>query len=108
MNSLFQSLNPYNVPSSPNAPHVDKLTSLAPDDVVLTSKPDRVFYLATDFYAVNNPHYHHPLYYPVDGVSKKMVFKSPQINHISNVLPHAPPLSQFEDLSQVTSPSLSP
>lgn len=80
-----------------------------------TRTPDHTFILASDFYAVNNSHFHDPVNYPFSkGIlplvkSSREAFKvlfnlsvvrghhklhTPQINRISLKMPHFPLLSQ--------------
>ncbi|XP_076435502.1 uncharacterized protein LOC143275348 isoform X3 [Babylonia areolata] len=113
-------LNPFNHKGNHHLLPVTELTSLAPDDVTVTRsgggdgdgeekaaaaadpepepEPDRRFYIGMDFYYVDNPRFHHPRFYPVAG--SKILQDSPQMNHISLVLPPSPPLSQPGDVPE--------
>ncbi|KAL8625054.1 hypothetical protein ACOMHN_012063 [Nucella lapillus] len=92
-------LNPFNHRGNRHLLPVTELTSLAPDDVTVTQeRPDRLFYIGMDFYYVDNPRFHHPSFYPVAG--SKILQDSPQMNHISLVLPPSPPLSQPWDVPE--------
>ena len=69
--------------------------------MALKEKPDKKFYVAFDFYKIDNYHFHDRSYHPISAVDKTQHIYMPQINHISNILPHAPPLTQLEDLEKV-------
>ncbi|XP_070173598.1 uncharacterized protein [Littorina saxatilis] len=92
-------LNPFNHRGNKHLLPVTKLTSLAPNDVTLTQEvPDKRFYIGMDFYYVDNPRFHNPRFYPTAG--SKILQDSPQMNHISLLLPSSPPLSQPGDVPQ--------
>ena len=44
---------------------------------------DRVFYLATDLYAVDNPHYHDAELYPFEDVLGHNKLRTPLFNNLS-------------------------
>ena len=44
---------------------------------------DRVFYLATDLYAVDNPHYHDAELYPFEDVLGQNKLRTPLFNNFS-------------------------
>lgn len=71
------------------------------DSQALHEIPDRKFYLAMDFNKIDNFHFHDQAFYPISAVEKPNHLYMPQINHISNKVPYAPPLSQLEDLDEV-------
>ena len=48
---------------------VAALRSLEPDDVTSVEHADVKFFLDYDFNRVDNKHFHHPEYYPVNGGS---------------------------------------
>ena len=101
---LFQTLNPLNIKGTEEQIQISDLKARKPvdhDSVALKEKPDKKFYVAFDFYKIDNYHFHDKLYYPISGVDKSQHIYMPQINHISNILPHAPPLTQLEDLEKV-------
>ncbi|XP_076435749.1 uncharacterized protein LOC143275484 [Babylonia areolata] len=72
----------------------------AADDDTLKETPDRKFYVAMEFNKVDNFHFDHPELYPLSALPREKQFYSPQLNHISFILPSAPPLTQFEDLDE--------
>ena len=97
---FFQRLNPFNHRGNSHLIPVTELTSLAPDDVTLMQEePDKRFYIGMDFYYIDNPRFHHPRFYPTAG--SKILQDSPQMNHISLILPPSPPLSQPGDIPEV-------
>ena len=101
---LFQTLNPLNIKGTEEHIQISNLKARKPvdhDSMALKEKPDKKFYVAFDFYMINNYHFHDKLYYPISTVDKSQHIYMPQINHISNILPHAPPLTQLEDLKKV-------
>ncbi|XP_033100351.1 uncharacterized protein LOC117103845 [Anneissia japonica] len=51
-----------------------------------------------DFNKVNNYHFHHPEYYPIEEIDRSHHLYSPQFNHISFAFPSSPPLSQASDI----------
>ncbi|KAK7867607.1 hypothetical protein R5R35_014805 [Gryllus longicercus] len=79
---------------------IPELDAIAPDDESLKEEPDYRFYLAYDFYAVDNPHFHKAPYYGFYNVSSKMQTYTPQFNHISMKMPSVPMLPQHEQLDQ--------
>ncbi|XP_060075142.1 uncharacterized protein LOC132554835 [Ylistrum balloti] len=95
-------LNPWNKKETETLIPVTHLENLRPSDKSLEETPDKKFYLAMDFNFVNNFN----LYVERDHVSASTVVDptkyelTPQINHISTILPPSPPLSQFHDIPQ--------
>ncbi|KAH9491785.1 hypothetical protein Btru_029498 [Bulinus truncatus] len=90
-------LNPA-FPIPPNdTQEVSRLKSVDADDSILTSKPDKQFYLAIDFVPIDNLRSHNIPYYPFNSSLK---FYSPQINWISSQMPPSPPLSQYDDVPE--------
>ncbi|XP_071124881.1 uncharacterized protein [Mytilus edulis] len=87
-------LNPLNAKETEKLIPVSSLVSKLDDDASLKDVPDKRFYLAMDFYNISNYrlndmyqiHDHDHIHY------------TPQINHISNILPPSPVLSQFNDI----------
>ncbi|XP_049802828.1 uncharacterized protein LOC126237076 [Schistocerca nitens] len=73
------------------------------DDASLSPRAAHTFYLGYDFYAIDNPHFHHPKYYGMSHVVRNdhKLF-TPQFNHLSLRLPSFPLLSQFSDLDEST------
>ena len=102
---VFQKLNPWNKPSSDELLEVADLTARyampAETPQALKETPDKKFYLSMDFNKIDNFHFHDRSYYPISAVARPDHLYLPQINHISNTLRHAPPLSQLEDLDEV-------
>ncbi|XP_063243590.1 uncharacterized protein LOC134542927 [Bacillus rossius redtenbacheri] len=74
-----------------------ELTSLQPDDESLKPEADFTFYLAYDFYPVDNPHFFHAPYYGFGDAGSHVY--TPQFNHISMKLPPFPLLSQRDLLA---------
>ncbi|GFR63210.1 multicopper oxidase [Elysia marginata] len=93
-------LNPWNTPGSSTQVEITRMRASIPDenDGVLTSMPDKKFYLGMDFNKVDNFKFNNPNYYPLSFVERKKELYSPQINHISSMRPPSPPLSQFDDV----------
>lgn len=92
-------LNPFNHPGNEHLIPVSRLTSLMPDDVTMTQEePDKRFYIGMDFYYLDNPRFHHPRFYATAG--SKILQDSPQMNHISLLLPSSPPLTQPFDVPE--------
>ena len=102
---VFQKLNPWNKPSSDELLEVADLTARyakpAETPQALKETADKKFYLSMDFNKIDNFHFHDRSYYPISAVARPDHLYLPQINHISNTLRHAPPLSQLEDLDEV-------
>ncbi|GFR63220.1 multicopper oxidase [Elysia marginata] len=96
----IQRVNPWNGATSNKDIEITRMRSELADgnDGVLTSDPDKKFYLGMLFNQVNSLKYNNPDFYPLSVVvSNKRVF-SPQINFISSNLPDSPPLSQYDDV----------
>ncbi|XP_055883560.1 uncharacterized protein LOC129925978 [Biomphalaria glabrata] len=93
-------LNLWNAKRSQNKADITQMSSVEADDDILTSKPNKTFYLAMDFYKIDNPRFNNPTYYPLSSVLKSQMLYTPQINHISTLLPPVPPLSQYDDVSK--------
>ena len=101
---LIQLLNPWNAPGSNTQVEITRMRSEIPDenDGVLTSVPDKKFYLGMDFNKVDNFNFHNPDFYPLSFVERSKHLYSPQMNRISSQRPPSPPLSQYDDVPQVT------
>ncbi|XP_013191002.1 uncharacterized protein LOC106135292 [Amyelois transitella] len=70
---------------------VAEMRSLAGPDDSLKEVADYQFYIAYDFYAKNNSHYHRSPYYGYYQVpNKKNRLYTPQLNHISMKMPSSP------------------
>ncbi|XP_019874659.2 uncharacterized protein LOC109602679 [Aethina tumida] len=67
---------------------VPRFESLKPWDETLRTKPDLQFYIAYDFYRLNNPHFHKFPEYGFYNVSQPNRVLTPQINHISMKFPN--------------------
>ncbi|XP_014604884.1 PREDICTED: L-ascorbate oxidase-like isoform X2 [Polistes canadensis] len=80
---------------SNNSLSIPLLTSLDENDDTSIKKADYQFYVAYDFYAKNNPHFHREGLYGFDQIHdwSQRLF-TPQLNHISMKLPSFPLLSQ--------------
>nr|KAG5688688.1 hypothetical protein BaRGS_014399 [Batillaria attramentaria] len=98
---LGMKLNPWNTKATDMLVSVDRVNSTEPDDDSLNAEPDKRFYLAMDFYKIDNFHFQVPGLYPLSAVARKKHLYSPQINHISYSFPSVPPLSQMEDIDEV-------
>ena len=72
------------------------------NDGVLTSVPDKKFYLGMDFIKVDNFKFNNPDFYPLSFVERSKHVYSPQINRISSHRPPSPPLSQYDDVPKVS------
>ncbi|XP_059140381.1 uncharacterized protein LOC131928383 [Physella acuta] len=91
-------LNPaFPVPPNGSAEIKDMKSYDDGDIDLLTSIPDKKFYLAIDFVPIDNLRAHHLQFYPFNASSK---FYSPQINFITSEMPQSPPLTQFDDVPQ--------
>ncbi|XP_052228206.1 uncharacterized protein LOC127842632 [Dreissena polymorpha] len=98
-NRSGKKLNLWNQRSGPDQIAVADLTSKNVHNTALLKEiPDKKVYLAMDFNSIDNYHFHDESYYPLATVQKAFKLLSPQMNHISMVLPHAPPLSQLKDI----------
>ncbi|XP_041354904.1 laccase-1-like [Gigantopelta aegis] len=93
-------LNPLNKKSSPTMILMADLNSTIGDDPRMKEKPDKKFYIAMDFYEIDNYNYHDPDFYSIFQVEGHMKLLSPQMNHISLMMPPSPPLTQYSDLSE--------
>ena len=96
-----QLMNPLNQKATPTLIQMADLNTMIPDDPRMKTKPDKKFYVAMDFYRVDNYHFHDPDLYSMSKVAKQMHLLSPQMNHISMTMPSAPPLTQYSDLNEV-------
>ncbi|KAL1506103.1 hypothetical protein ABEB36_005531 [Hypothenemus hampei] len=74
---------------------IPKLSSVQKWDHRLKLKPDYQFYLAYDFYTIDNKHFYGPGY-EFRNVSARVL--TPQINHISMKMPNFPLLSQRNEV----------
>ncbi|XP_041379574.1 laccase-3-like [Gigantopelta aegis] len=93
-------LNPLNQKATPTLIQMADLKSMIADDPRMKEQPDKKFYIAMDFYKIDNYHFHEPDLYPMSSVERKMQLLSPQMNHISMSMPPSPPLTQYSDLSE--------
>jgi hypothetical protein len=93
-------LNPWNKKGTDDLIPVSQLESKFDDDAAFKQIPDKKFYLAMDFNKIDSLRFHDPTYYPIPALSTKPLY-SPQINHISSILPPAPLLSQSDDIPDV-------
>ncbi|XP_013415315.1 laccase-4-like [Lingula anatina] len=91
-------LNPWNTKADDNYIPVVQLNNTDPDDATSQEEPDVKFYLAMDFNKIDNELFHNPMYYPVSAIDKGRHLYSPQINHISNIFPPSPPMTQYGDI----------
>ncbi|KAH9505403.1 hypothetical protein Btru_057180 [Bulinus truncatus] len=99
--SYNTTFNPVNSAGNATAIPVSELRSALDDDITLTRKPDQTIVVGMDFKAIDNPRFHHPLYYSTrDFRIGNRQLQTPQMNDISNMMPPAPPLSQYQDLPQ--------
>lgn len=102
-------LNPLNIGPSRGFITVDQLDSLVPDDDVLKPVPDKKFYIAMDFNMVENPYFQNSKYYSLNTMMNRhghgkhsMHMLSPQLNHISFMVPPSPPLTQHSSIVDVS------
>ncbi|KAL4230719.1 Mco1p [Mactra antiquata] len=95
-------VNPWNKKGTSELIPVAKLKSFSDvkDNPALKTNPDKKFYLAMDFNKIDNYHFHDVTYYPISALERPDHLYLPQINHVSNVLPSSPPLSQMSDLNE--------
>lgn len=93
-------LNPWNAKATDMLVSLDRLNSTEVDDDSLKTVPDKRFYLAMDFYKIDNFHFQVPGLYPLSSVVRQKHLYSPQMNHISYSIPPVPPLTQLDDLSE--------
>nr|XP_022321018.1 oxidoreductase OpS5-like [Crassostrea virginica] len=93
-------LNPWNKAETDDLIPVSQLVSLHANDDALTETPDKTIYMSMDFNKIDNYHFHDPLLYPISAVERSKHLYLPQINYISNMLPPAPPLTQYKDIPQ--------
>ena len=100
----LQYLNPFLGASSDSEVDITRMRSEIPDgnDGVLTSVPDKKFYLGMYFNEVDSFEYNNPDLYPLSFVQMNQRVLSPQINRISSSLPASPPLSQYDDIPTVS------
>lgn len=99
--NIEQKLNPWNKAETDDLIPVSQLVSLHASDNALTETPDKTIYMSMDFNKIDNYHFHDPLLYPISAVERSKHLYLPQINYISNLLPPAPPLTQYKDIPQV-------
>ena len=95
----MQRLNPHNVHPSSDRVQIVDMNSTAADDPTSKEKADVQFFVGFDFRKINNPHYHHPQYYPLSKTKNHLY--TPQLNNISMEIPSSPPLYQMGDLPKV-------
>ena len=99
--NIEQKLNPWNKAETDDLIPVSQLVSLHANDDALTETPHKTIYMSMDFNKIDNYHFHDPLLYPISAVERSKHLYLPQINYISNLLPPAPPLTQYKDIPQV-------
>jgi len=100
--TLFQKLNPWNKRASEELIAVANLTSRGVDSYALQQEiPDKKFYLGMDFNKIDNYHFNDKAFYPIVAVENPDKLFTPQMNHISLTLPHAPLLTQLDDIPEV-------
>ncbi|KAH1012700.1 iron transport multicopper oxidase fetC isoform X1 [Dendroctonus ponderosae] len=94
-------LNSLNKGTESNTSHISipDLSSIRKWDHRLKQKPDYQFFLAYDFYRIDNPHFYGDGYefYNVSPSMNQLL--TPQINHISMEMPSFPLLPQREDIA---------
>ncbi|WAQ99184.1 LAC1-like protein [Mya arenaria] len=94
-------LNPWNKKSTEELVAVADLKARNVSTYALQKTvPDKTFYLAMDFNMIDNYHFNDKSFYPLNAVDKPGKLYTPQINHISLVLPHTPPLTQLQDIPE--------
>ncbi|KAJ8956580.1 hypothetical protein NQ314_006707 [Rhamnusium bicolor] len=77
-----------------------QLESLEKWDISLKSKPDIQYYIAYDFYTIDNDHFHKRPYYGFFNMSDiNLRLLTPQFNHISMEMPSFPLLPQREEIT---------
>ncbi|XP_046548487.1 laccase-1-like isoform X1 [Haliotis rubra] len=91
-------LNPWNKKGTPDLTPVAWLNTTLADPPHFKQVPDKKFYIAMDFNKIDNYVFHHKEFYPLAAVNLNKRLYLPQLNHISNVQPPSPPLSQFADI----------
>lgn len=103
-NRLGITLNAFNTRGNDTVLSLDRLnaTKDIADDDSLKPVPDKKFYLAMDFNKIDNFHFHTPGLYPLNSFPKAKQLYSPQMNHISFVLPSVPLLTQFAEINEKT------
>nr|ATI08981.1 laccase I [Monochamus alternatus] len=78
-----------------------QLESLEKWDTSLKSTPDIQYYIAYDFYKLNNPHFHKAPYYGFNNISDvNLRLLTPQFNHISMKTPPFPLLPQRNEITK--------
>lgn len=94
-------LNPLNEKIDNTSINANELQSLTPVDRSLKPTPDRRVILSFDFYRKDNPHLYKKGSYGFHEVAhKKEQVLTPQLNHVSLILPPFPLLSQYSDLKK--------
>lgn len=106
-------LNPLNQAESLNVKYVTSLVSMKSNEE-MKKTPNDVIFIGFDFKKVNalivklnkpwcdvnlqvdNPKYHHPIWYPIKYVSRNNHLYTPQINNVTWISPHSPLLTQPE------------
>ncbi|XP_067670637.1 uncharacterized protein [Haliotis asinina] len=91
-------LNPWNKKGTPDLTPVSWLNTTAADPLHMKQMPDKKFYVAMDFNKLDNYVFNHEDLYPLAAVNKKNKLYLPQLNHITNIAPPSPLLSQFGDV----------
>ncbi|XP_033096053.1 laccase-1-like [Anneissia japonica] len=78
-------LNPFNTPATDENIAIVELNAIEDieepeDQALLQQEPDHKFYIAMDFNKVNNYHFHHPEYYPIEEIDRSHHLYSKQRN----------------------------
>ncbi|KAL8596343.1 hypothetical protein ACOMHN_067034 [Nucella lapillus] len=98
-------LNPWNEKATNMLIPVEYLNSTDPDalsndDDTLKEIPDKKFFVAMEFNKVDNFHYDMPGLYPLSDLPPGKQLYSPQLNHISFLIPSVPLLTQFDEVDE--------
>ncbi|XP_071085419.1 uncharacterized protein [Haliotis cracherodii] len=91
-------LNPWNKKGTPDLTPVSWLNTTLADPLHMKQVPDKKFYFAMDFNKVDNYVFNHEELYPLAAVNRNKRLYLPQMNHITNIAPPSPPLSQYDDI----------
>ncbi|XP_076174595.1 uncharacterized protein LOC143150301 [Ptiloglossa arizonensis] len=79
---------------------VPLLKAMDDNDESTTSEPDYQFYVSYDFYKKDNPHFHRSKLYGFHQVKNTKRVLTPQLNHISMLLPSTPLLPQRDTVDE--------
>ncbi|XP_066146897.1 uncharacterized protein [Euwallacea fornicatus] len=93
-------INSLNKGTEANSPHISmpELSSVRKWDQSLKLKPDYQFFLAFDFYRIDNAHFHGSGYEFQNVTPSSNQLLTPQINHISMQIPSFPLLPQRDQI----------